>query len=74
MSNDMIRLAMEQAARRFGSRDVFNAANFSAAFGRMCDVRGTLDGHWVRGILCGRDDVEVLRGGAHFRVLPRPAP
>lgn len=66
--NDLVRLACVQACRRFGSSDTFNAANFSAAFARMAGMEGFLDGEYVRAILCGRSDIEVLPGESHFRL------
>lgn len=66
--NDLVRLACERAAQRFGSADTFNAACFAAAFKRLAGVDQVLDGENVRAILTGRPDVEVLKGGCHFRL------
>jgi hypothetical protein len=72
MPNDMIRLAMERAVKRFGGNDrIFNAANFSATFTELADVRGSLDGKVVRAMLAGRTDVKPLLGGAHFKLIVR---
>lgn len=72
MTNDMIRLAMRRAARRFGGSDgVFNAAGFGLTLAGMAGLRGGVDGDLVAAILCGRSDVEPLRGGAHYRLRPR---
>lgn len=70
MPFDLIRLAMVEACGRFGSQDTFNAANFASVFSRMAGMKSqTLDGNLVRAMLCGRDDVTMLSGGAHFKVL-----
>lgn len=72
---ELIRDAMILATSHFGGNDgVFNAANFSQAFRTLCYERlgarlvTSLDGHVVRGILAGREDVDMLYGGNHFRV------
>lgn len=70
MSNDLIRLAMEQAAQNFGGDSlIFNSAGFAVAFARLAGVNGALDGKYVRAMLTGRSDVEVLSGGAHYRLI-----
>ena len=67
--NDVVRLACERAVRGFGGNDgMFNAAGFSNAMARLADCRGGLDGKMVRVILCGRSDVAVCSGGAHYRL------
>ena len=68
---DLVRLAMERAAERFGGTDrTFNTAGFSLEFTDLAGMvtRG-LDGKLVQAILSGRPDVEEIRGGAHFRIL-----
>ena len=66
--NDVIRLAAEQSAKRFGGNDgTFNAANFANTMRRIGDVQQTLDGKMVRTILAGRRDVDVLAGN-HYRL------
>lgn len=69
--NDLIRLAMEHAVRDFGDNGdgVFSAAGLSSALCKFADVRGPLDGKVVRVILAGRPDVELLKGGCHYRML-----
>ena len=53
---DVVRLAMNRAVGSLGSNDrTFNAAGFSQAV--------------VEAMLCGRNDVEQLRGEAHYRLL-----
>jgi hypothetical protein len=70
MPYDLIHLAMRDAARRFGGTDgVFNAAGFGIAMMHMAGLNGGMDGHLVRAVLCGRHDVAILHGGAHFRIL-----
>lgn len=71
--NDLIRLVMERAARSFGGSDgTFNSAGFGVEFCKAAassGYGGSIDGKLVRAMLTGRPDVEVLRGGAHFRIL-----
>ena len=69
MGNDLIRLACEQAVRKFGTTDIFNSASFASVFARFAGVKGPLDGNYVRAFLTGRQDVEILDGSAHFRLL-----
>jgi hypothetical protein len=58
MSNDLVALAMERAVQRFGgSRGTFNAACFSSEMMKLAGLNGCIDGHLVRAILAGRDDV-----------------
>lgn len=67
---DLIHLAMRRAAERFGGKDkTFNAANFAQAFRAIAGVENLLDGREVEVILCGRNDVVQLHGGAHYRIL-----
>jgi hypothetical protein len=67
--SDVIGIAMRQAAQAFGGTDrVFNAAGFGVAFMRIMNLRGSLDGEVVRGMLCGRRDVDILDDDAHFRI------
>lgn len=72
--NDLIHFVMEQAVRRFNSGDKFNGAVFSAAFMQTAGLDGSLDGRVVRAMLCGRDDVEVLDGGSHYRMVGKRVP
>lgn len=66
---DVVRLAAEQATKRFDSSDsVFNAAGFGKSLMQIAGLKGVIDGHLVRAILCGRNDIEILKGGAHFRI------
>jgi hypothetical protein len=69
--NDFISLVIDRAIESFGGKNdgMFNAACFSTALASMSGVNQTLDGRMVRAILCGRQDVEVLRGGCHYRAL-----
>jgi hypothetical protein len=66
MNEDLVRRAMENAARSYGEGKLFNAAGFSQEFTRLAGVSTQLDGHIVRAILSGRPDVIHLPGGAHF--------
>lgn len=68
--NDLIRFAMVRATERFGGKDgVFNGACFSGAFTELAGVTSGIDGKIVSAMLCGRPDVEVLKGGAHYRLI-----
>ena len=69
MNNDLVRLACERAVDRFGTGDTFNSANFAAVFSELAGVQERLDGRYVRALLTGRPDVEVLNGNAHFRLM-----
>lgn len=71
--NDLVRLACEQAIDLFGTGDTFNAANFAAVFARMAGLEGRMDGKYVRLILAGRPDIEVLKGDCHYRLLSMEA-
>ncbi len=67
----MIAWTMRRACRRFGGTDgTFNAAGFSQAWSDVTGIRGGLGGETVAAMLHGRNDVVVLRGGAHYRLAP----
>lgn len=66
--NDLVRLACERACDIHGSRDMFNAANFSKSMTNLAGVDSVIDGRLVRAILCGRRDIEPLGDGCHFRL------
>ena len=70
-ANDVVALAMRQAAQDFGAKDklTFNGAGFSNALTRIAGVRGAIDGHVVKAILCGRSDVRPLAGGSHYKLI-----
>ena len=68
--NDIIRLCMERATKSYGGNDgTFNAACFSKALCEVAQCTGSLDGKVVRVILGGRQDVKVLKGGCHYRIV-----
>ena len=71
--NDLIRLVCERAVQRFShdpkNLKVFNGAGFSQALVAMGSTTTQIDGHIVRMILTGRDDVQILAGGAHYRLI-----
>ncbi len=69
MNNDLVRLACEQATRKFGVADTFNGASFAAVFAQIAGLEGRLDGLYVRAILTGRPDIEILHGSSHYRLL-----
>ena len=67
---DAVSLAMKIACERFGGSDgVFNGAGFSGAIRTLSGLNFDLDGFIVATILCGRNDVEVLKGCSHYRHL-----
>ena len=68
--NDLIRLVAERATESFGGSNdgVFNSAHFSNEFIKLSPTSEQIDGHLVRMMLTGRDDIEVLSGGAHYRL------
>ncbi len=69
---DLVHLAMRRAAELFGGSgenlNVFNAAGFGVASQKLAGVVCHLDGKMVETILCGRDDVEQLSDGSHYRL------
>ncbi len=68
--NDLIRLAAERAAVAFAGRaGEFNGAGFSQQFILMSPTSEQIDGHIVRLMLTGRPDIQVLRGGSHYRLV-----
>jgi hypothetical protein len=68
--NDMMRYAMEKAAKTFGGSDgMFNLACLSNSITRICGIKGVIDGEILRCLLVGRNDVLPLSGGAHFRLI-----
>ena len=69
MRNDLIRLAIDRAVDDFGNRSdgLFNAAGFGINLMGIANLTGTIDGHLVRVILTGREDVAVEPDGAHYR-------
>ncbi len=73
--NDLIRLAIERAVSGFGGdRKIFNAAGFSTELAAIARMSNSLDGEYVRAILCGRPDVEVLSGGSHYCLIATTNP
>jgi len=74
MANDMVRLAIDRAVKQFGDKGdgIFHAAGFGSALHELAGVTGSMDGLVVRTVLTGRDDVEILPGGNHYRRLSAP--
>lgn len=68
MTNDLIRLAIDRACESMGGSDgLFSAAGFSCKFCDLLPTDTTLDGHVVRALLTGRNDVMPLPDGSHYR-------
>ncbi len=69
-SSELVAIAMQMACEEFGRGDgVFNSANFEHACRKIAGSSCSLDGHVIAFILDGRKDVEVLKGGRHYRYL-----
>ena len=70
MTNDMVAMAMDEAAALYGSDDgSFTSAAFSQTFTALTGVFATtLDGHVVTAILSGRNDVVDL-GHGYWRII-----
>lgn len=68
--NDLVNLAMRRAVEAFGRSDnVFNGAGFGTQLMKLANLEGGIDGNLVEAILCGRDDVIQLKGGAHYMLI-----
>lgn len=69
MRNDLVRLAIDRAVDCFGNRGdgLFNAAGFGIELMGLANLKGSVDGHLVRAILTGRDDVAIEPDGSHYR-------
>lgn len=69
---DVVHIAMRRAAEKFGGNDkVFNGAGFGTELAKVANLASGVDGNLVEVILCGRDDVEQLSGGSHYRLIER---
>ena len=69
---DVVHLAMRRAVEKFGGNDkVFNGAGFGTELAKLANLANSVDGNLVEVILCGRDDVEQLSGGSHYRLIER---
>ena len=68
---DLISWVMVRAVDKFGGRSdgTFNGACFSAAWNEITGLSGGLDGRAVAAMLHGRNDVETLSGGSHYRLI-----
>ena len=68
---DLVNLAMRRAVDSFGGKsdNVFDGVGFANAFRKLASVESCLDGREVEAILCGRGDVEQLKGGSHYRLV-----
>lgn len=73
MAFDLVRLAMSRACEKFGGNGtfIFNSAGFGSELRRLAGLDGGMDGRLVEAVLCGRDDVEILSGDSHFRMIPK---
>lgn len=69
---DVVHIAMRRAVEKFGGDDkVFNGAGFGTELAKLANLANGVDGNLVEVILCGRDDVEQLIGGSHYRLLEK---
>lgn len=69
---DLVHLAMRRAVEKFGGNEkVFNGAGFGVELMRLANLQGGIDGHLVEAILCGREDVRQLSGGAHYLLIEK---
>jgi len=69
---DVVHLSMRRAVEKFGGNDkVFNAAGFGIQLAKLANLANGIDGNLVEVILCGRDDVEQLSSGSHYRLIER---
>lgn len=67
---DVVHIAMRRAVEKFGGRDrVFSGAGFGIELAKLANISNGVDGNLVEVILCGRDDVEQLSGGSHYRLI-----
>ena len=72
MMNDMIHYMALRAVVRFGTegeKNVFNAACFSQAISDITGVKGETDGRVIQALLTGRQDIEIMSGGSHYKLL-----
>lgn len=70
--NDLVSWVMVRAEDKFGGNDgTFNAAGFSTAWKEITGLSSGLDGRAVRAMLHGRQDVQQLSGGSHFKKVGR---
>ena len=68
--NDMMSFAMYRACIYFGGSDkTFNLAGLSKAITKIAGVKTQIDGRILRALLVGRNDVEMLSGGCHYRMV-----
>jgi hypothetical protein len=69
---DVVHIAMRRAVNKFGGDDkVFNGAGFGTELAKLANLASGVDGNLVEVILCGRDDVEQLSGGSHYRLVEK---
>lgn len=69
MQQDLIGYICLRATKSFGGNDgMFNAAGFSNQLEKITGVKRTMDGETVRAILWGREDIEALPDGAHYKL------
>ena len=70
---DVVHIAMRRAGKNFGGDGkVFNGAGFGNELAKLAGLANGVDGNLVEVILCGRDDVEQLSGGSHYRLIEKP--
>jgi hypothetical protein len=69
---DVVHIAMRRAVEKFDrNNNVFNGAGFGTELAKLANLANGVDGNLVEIILCGRDDVEQLSGGSHYRLIEK---
>ena len=76
LNNDAVSFAMKKATELFGfdkpngyKDGVFNLSCLSAAICKITGLKGPIDGNLLAFVLIGRQDVEKLSGGCHYKFL-----
>lgn len=68
--NDMIRFAMKNACELFERNGkVFNLAGFQQEVKRIMNLKNTPGDRTCEFMLIGRSDIEILKGGHHYKII-----
>lgn len=68
--NDLIRLAIDMACISYDANSddgFFTSAGFAKAIRKLSETDGLMDGKVVRIVLTGRTDIELMKGGSHYK-------